>query len=248
MAFGFSPEHLGISGNTASFVAPATSTGGDASGDGNAGSGGSTAGYEVSRGRQENILEASVNAEATLLQGGYNPAIADAVGASRGVGESMKNVERAASEYARMAQDAVREGRPPADIRFDDPNLSQAARDAIYAEAAQQNGTTTEAIERNAQERDQQAMQQLQQGILGGALSGAGITGALDSMTGQSQPAQSQPQSQAQANPFAALVAGMPKFAVMDMGETGAALANHSFSPSATPGMEQRQRGGQAIG
>lgn len=245
MVFGFSPEQLGLGGNGVNVA----SAGSDAE----SASGGGSDSYQTDRGKNEDIITASVNAEASLLQGGYNPAIANAVSASRGIGASEGAVEKAASEYARMAQDAVREGRPPESIRFEDPNLSQAARDAIYAEAAQQNGTTTEAIERKAAEEQQQAMQQLQQGILGGAVVGTGLSGAIDNLLGQGTQAQQvqQPQQQqAQAsNPFGISqdVLRILGGSMTEMGSTTAALANNSFTPDATPGMEQRQRSGMAL-
>lgn len=236
MAFGFRPEDLGLSGSGAR-TAPA---------DENASGGGSADSYQVDRGQDENIIAASVRAEASLLQGGYNPAIANAVSASRGIGVSEEAVEKAASEYARMAQDAVREGRPPESIRFDDPNLSVAARSAIYAEAAQQNGTTTEEIERRSEEQNQQAMQQLQQGVLGGALAGTGLSGAINGILGEAKPQQQQAQA---ANPFGISqdVLRMLGGSMTEMGSTTAALANNSFTPPATPGMAQRERDGVGL-
>lgn len=252
MVLELDPEkNVGLGGNGgAGDNASASSSSGDSSG-------GTSDSYQTDRGRKDDIMTASVNAEASLLQGGYNPAIANAVSASRGIGVSEESVEKAASEYARMAQDAVREGRPPESIRFDDPNLSQAARAAIYAEAAQQNGTTTQEVERRAEEQNQQAMQQLQQGIVGGALAtGAGLIAALDNMTGQTkQPEPAQQQAQA-ANPFGISqgVLQMLRGSVVDYGNGTAGFADamdnaqgYSKTVAAAPGFEKAQGAGQSV-
>lgn len=250
VAFGFTLDNLGITGAnpaTAPYVPPAA--------DSTTGGGGATSsgdGYQGARGHDETIMQASVNNEAAALQGGYNPTVENAVSASRGVGASEADVRSAAAEYARLADTAVREGRPASSIRYDDPNLSQAAKDAMYAEAAQQNGTTPEAIEQASQQRQQQEMQALQQGVLGGAVAGAGLTGALDSLTGQGQQAPQRAQTQAPqaaANPFgiSSDVLNMLRGSMVDMGSTTAALAGGQFSPTATPGMDQRERSGPVI-
>lgn len=246
MAFGFGLDQLGLSSGTAPAATPAPTPVSDTSSNNDSSSGGD--GAQADRGHHETINQASVGAEASLLQGGYNPAVANAVSASRGVGATTQDVERAAADFALQADQAVREGRPLDAVRYADPNLSAAAQEAIYAEAAQQNGTTAQAIEQQAEQQRQAEMSQLQQGLLGGAVAGAGLTGAIDNMLGQAQPAQ-QPQQQA-ANPFGipSDVLAMLRGSMVDMGSTTAALANEQFTPAATPGMEQRQRGGQGIG
>lgn len=249
MAFGFKLDNLGIAGTNPAavpYVPPVSDTAAGGSASTSSGDG-----YQNARGHDETIMQASVNNEAAALQGGYNPTVANAVSASRGVGASEADVKAAAAEYARLADAAVREGRPASSIRYDNPNLSQAAKDAMYAEAAQQNGTTPEAVEQAAQQRQQQEMQALQQGVLGGAVAGAGLTGALNGLTGQGQQTQQQAQApQPAANPFgiSSDVLSMLRGSMVDMGSTTAALAGRQFSPAATPGMEQRQRGGHAIG
>ena len=240
MAF-FNLSNIGLGARDGSAPAPVAPA--EASGSGAAG--GSQAG---SRGKDETLNQASVNNEAALLQGGYNAQVETAVEASRGVGVSKDTVKTAAAEYARLADAAVREGRPASEIRFDDPNLTQAAKDAMYAEAAQQNGKTPEEINQQAEQTRQADMQAIQQGV-GGLVGGAGLIGALDSIAGQGQPAQvqAQPQQAAAAapNPFGISgdVMAMLRGSMVDMGPTTAALSSANFRPMDTPGMAQQQQG-----
>lgn len=89
--------------------------------------------------------------------------------------------------------------------------------------------------------REQEEVQQAMQGVI----AGTGLTGALDSMTGQAQPqpAQAAPERDTQ-NPFASMLAGFngPKLAVADMGDTGQVLADHNNLQHGLAKGEQRER------
>lgn len=110
------------------------------------------------------INQASLNNEASLAMGGYDPAVEAAVSASaRGVGADPAAVLQAKQECALMAQQAVADGKPRDKMRYDSPHLDDSAIDKIYEKAAQQAGKTPEEIKQAYDQKAQQDMQMLQQ-------------------------------------------------------------------------------------
>ncbi len=127
--------------------------------------------------------------------------------------------------------------------------LRSAAEPVVEAEMRRLGHNPDEtAAQRDTRVAEEQ--QQIQQGI-GAAITGAGLTGALDGITGQNQqPTQTAGLGQGKEepqktndHPFAGLFAGMPKLACMDMGSTGACLADHNnLNHGLAKGPEQRER------
>jgi hypothetical protein len=202
VAFGFSAEDLGVGENNSvsPTASPSLLEGAPAEG-----------GNATAEGKDQDISSASVNAEASLLQGGYDASVSLAVESSKGLGVDEAVMSKAVADFAREAEYAIKDGRTLDDVRFADPNLSHQAQTEIFEKVALQNGTSSQELEQRQAEADAQTMQALQQGIVGTALaSGAaaqtneqGLTGALNGMSGQSQPQQAQQQAQQQAaNPF----------------------------------------------
>ncbi len=144
---------------------------------------------------ETNINQQSVNAEASLLQGGYDAGVARAVAESVGVGGDTQATQQAAADYARMAAQAVANGQPLDQVRFNDPALTDAAKEAIYEQVAQQQGTTAEQVAQKAAEeaaRDRAAIQ----GMLGALVGGAAVLGgaaAVAPLLSASAPAQREP-------------------------------------------------------
>jgi hypothetical protein len=243
MAFGFTAQSLGF-GTSENTLNGSEDSSADTSGNNTSESGDSNTGSNATQGKDSTINQASVNAEAWAMTGGYDPSIATAVSASSGVGVDPQDVEQAAANFAREADRAIREGQTLNDVRTADPNLSLTAQQEIYEKVAQENGTSTAEIEQRAAEEKQQ----VQQALWGGE---AGLLGALDAIAGQNQDPSEKTAiaSRDTNNPFAELLvgAGRPDLNLdyKDMGPTTAALASNQFVPMATPGQE-RERG--AIG
>ncbi len=136
---------------------------------------------------ETNFNQQSTNNEAHLAQGGYDAGVAMAVAGSTGVGGSEEATQQAAADFARMAAQAIANGQPLDQVRFNDPALTDAAKEAIYEQVAQQQGTSADEIARKAEEARQADMQAIQGGmgmLIGGALFGAaGATAAATSRT-----------------------------------------------------------------
>lgn len=126
--------------------------------------------------QEESLNQQSANAEASLVQGGYSAKVATAVGASVGVGMQEQQVQQSAADFARMASQAIANGQTLDEVRFADPNLSLAAQEAIYAQAAQQQGTSPEEIAAKAEASKQADMQAIQNGVFGGLIQGLNLT------------------------------------------------------------------------
>ena len=142
-----------------------------------------------------NLNQQSVNAEASLLQGGYDAGVARAVAESVGVGGDTQATQQAAADYARMAAEAVKNGQPLDQVRFNDPALTDAAKEAIYEQVAQQQGTTAEQVAKKAEEArqaDMQAVQGMMAALVGGAAVLGGAAAAAPLLTA-SAPAQREP-------------------------------------------------------
>lgn len=123
------------------------------------------------------INQQSVNNEAHLAQGGYDAGVATAVAASVGVGADPEQIQQAAANFAIQAAAAIKNGLPPDKMPFDDPRLTADAKQAIYEQVAQQQGTSADEVARKAEEARQADMAALQTGmgmLVGGALLGAG--------------------------------------------------------------------------
>jgi hypothetical protein len=169
----------------------------------------------------QHLNQQSANNEANIVMGGYDPTVATAVAASAGVGVDEASVQQAAADFARQAAEAIRNGIPLDQVRFDDPALSGAAKAAIYEQAALQQGTTAAQVEQQAQERAERDMQAVQ-GLMGGLVGGAALA------------------SVAQERPYDVPAAPMP---FVDLGPTGAALAAMGqFTPQADLPGQQRER------
>jgi hypothetical protein len=187
-----------------------------------------------------NLNEQSAQSEATLVQGGFDAAVAREVEASVGVGGNIEAVKKAEAEFALQVAQAIRDGIPPDQLRFDDPTLTEAAKAAIYEQVAQQQGTTAARVEQEAKERAERDMQAVQGAVFGAA--GLGLSadkGLQNLMLG----ANHAPEVEAVAaskenpqNPFAALLNG-----------TGI-IENltKSFNDTSTP--EQQAQSGQSQG
>lgn len=162
--------------------------------------------------QQLSLNQQSVNNEASLVMGGYDPTVATAVAASAGVGVDEASVQQAAADFARQAAEAIRNGIPLDHVRFDDPALSDAAKAAIYEQAAQQQGTSAARVEQEARERAERDMQAVQ-GLVGGLIGGAAVASSI----AQEVPAA----GFAFANVSAAALGGLSPLQVPDVREPG---------------------------
>jgi hypothetical protein len=200
----------------------------------------------AAQGKDDNINQASVNAEAWVATGGYDPSIATAVASSGGVGVDSKDVEKAAADFAREADRAVRDGQTLEQVRTADPNLSHQAQQEIYAKVAQEHGTSEEEITKHQAEQ----LQQVQQALWGRA---TGLVGALDAITGKGEPPMEKLAAAASRDKntaFAGLLEGIGRCDLgsdcKDMGPTTTALAASQFTPTAIPGQDRDRGAGLA--
>ncbi|MFZ4541544.1 MAG: hypothetical protein ACOYNL_07015 [Rickettsiales bacterium] len=178
--------------------------------------------------QQATINQQSFN-EATLQMGGYDPTVATAVSASAGAGADMEVLlaaQAAAASFAQAASQAVTNGKPLSEVRFDDPTLTQEAKAAIYAQVAAQQGTTPEKIEAKAEEQKKEDMAAIQQGVFGGAAVAAVAT---------------------TVNPLAGLLAGVTiSDELRQMNQT---QPQNPLSIAATlPNQQQREQEGWTLG
>lgn len=173
---------------------------------------------------QEQMDQQSAAAEASLVQGGYDIGVATAVAGSVGVGSDAETVQQASEDFARMAAEAVRNGQPFGDLRYNNPHLDLRVQEAIYAQVAAQQGRSPEQIATKAAEADTQAMAAVQQAVFGGAVAASAATQTVD--------------------PLAAALAGTNV-----VQQFGAALNNYASNGQRNqPGGRENERGGWDIG
>lgn len=173
---------------------------------------------------QEQMNQQSAAAEASLVQGGYDIGVATAVAGSVGVGSDAETVQQASEDFARMAAEAVRNGQPFGDLRYNNPHLDLRVQEAIYAQVAAQQGTSPEQIAAKAAEADAQAMAAVQQAVFGGAVAASAATETV--------------------NPLAAALAGTNVAQ-----QFGAALNNYASNGQRNqPSGRENERGGWDIG
>lgn len=175
--------------------------------------------------QQASLNQTSVNSEASLVMGGYDAGVATAVAGSAGQGVSEEQAQQAAADFARQAAEAIRNGIPIDQMRFDDPTLTDAAKAAIYEQAAAAQGTSTQKIEEEARKRAEADIAAAQS-MMGG-LVGFGMATTVAS----------------QGSEYGITSAPM---AFADLGPTTAAIAAMGpggFSPPNLPG-QQRERDG----
>jgi hypothetical protein len=116
-------------------------------------------------GATQTINDISANAEASLVQGGFDAGVAHALTSSVGFGADEKIIEQAAANHE--AQRAITNGQTLSEVRTADPNLSLQAQEAIYEQVANQQGTSSQEIEQKAEAAKQESMQMIQGAVFG---------------------------------------------------------------------------------
>ncbi len=177
----------------------------------------------------QTINDMSANAEASLVQGGFDAGVANALTASIGFGADKESIDQAAANFAHEAQRAITNGQTLSEVRTADPNLSLQAQEAIYEQVANQQGTSSAEIEKKAEAAKQESMQMIQSAVFGAAAFASASPAAA--FMGTPAP---------EDRPYDVTADRMP---FQDLGATTAAIAAMGqFSPQAGLPMPQRER------
>jgi hypothetical protein len=180
-------------------------------------------------GATQTINDISANAEASLVQGGFDAGVAHALTSPVGFGADKKIIEQAAANFAHEAQRAITNGQTLSEVRTADPNLSLQAQEAIYEQVANQQGTSSQEIEQKAEAAKQESMQMIQGAVFGAAA----FASASPAAAFMSAPA-------SEERPYGITADRMP---FQDLGSTTAAIAAmEQFRPQAGLPTPQRER------